>query len=98
MYAYGVQVLQSCLTLCKPLDCHPPFFSVHTILQAGILQWVPCPPPGGLPDPEMEPASLRSSAFAGETFTARVIIYTQPNYDMLLMKCDLLSQMVKCKL
>ena len=39
---------------------------------------LPCPPPGGLPDPEMEPASLRSSALAGGTFTARAIIYTQP--------------------
>ena len=40
---------------------------------------LPCPPPGGLPDPEMEPASLRSSALAGGTFTTRAIIYTEPN-------------------
>ena len=55
------------------------------------------PPPGGRPDPEMEPASLTSSALAGETFTAKTIIYTQPNYNMLLMKCDLVSETVKCK-
>ena len=58
---------------------------------------LPCPPPGGRPDPEMEPASLTSSALAGETFTAKTIIYTQPNYNMLLMKCDLVSETVKCK-
>ena len=58
-----VQLLQSCLTLYNTVNYSPQFFSVHTILQAGILQWVACPPPGALPDPEMEPASLRSSAF-----------------------------------
>ena len=40
---------------------------------------LPCPPPGGLPDPEMESASPRSSALAGGTFTTRAIIYTEPN-------------------
>ena len=74
-----VQLLQSCLTLYNTVDYSPPFFSVHTILQAGILQWVACPPPGVLPDPEMEPASLRSSALAGGTFKTRAIIYTEPN-------------------
>ena len=30
---------------------------------------LPCPPPGGLPDPGMEPASLMSLALAGRFFT-----------------------------
>ena len=59
------------LTLCNHMDCRPPGSSVHNILQAEILQWVACPPPGGLPDSDMEPASLTSSALAGGTFTAR---------------------------
>ena len=33
-------VAQSFLTLCHPLDCSAPGFSVHGILQARILQWV----------------------------------------------------------
>ena len=33
-------LLQSCLTLCNPIDCSPPGFSVHGILQARILEWV----------------------------------------------------------
>ena len=33
--------LQSCPTLCNPMDCSPPGSSVHGILQARILQWVP---------------------------------------------------------
>ena len=35
--------LQSCLTLCDPMDCSPPSFSVHGILQARILEWVAMP-------------------------------------------------------
>ena len=34
------QVTQSCLTLCDPMDCSLPGFSVHGIFQARILQWV----------------------------------------------------------
>ena len=32
--------LQSCLTLCNPMDCSPPGSSVHEILQARILEWL----------------------------------------------------------
>ena len=35
--------LQSCLTLCNPMDCSPPNSSVHGILQARILEWVVMP-------------------------------------------------------
>ena len=35
--------LQSCLTLCKPVDCSPPGSPVHEILQARILEWVAMP-------------------------------------------------------
>ena len=33
-------VIRSCLTLCDPMDCSPPGFSVHGIFQARILEWV----------------------------------------------------------
>ena len=32
--------VQSCPTLCNPMDCNPPGFSVHGISQARILEWV----------------------------------------------------------
>ena len=32
---------------------------------------LPCPPPGGLPDPGVEPISLMSPALAGGSFTTR---------------------------
>ena len=38
------------------MDCSPPG-SVHGISQARILQRLPFPSPGDLPDPGMEPAS-----------------------------------------
>ena len=31
--------LQSCPTLCDPIDCSLPGFSVHGILQATVLEW-----------------------------------------------------------
>ena len=36
-------LLQSCLTLCDPMDCSPPGSFVHGILQARILEWVAMP-------------------------------------------------------
>ena len=38
-----VLVIQSCMTLCNPMDCSPQGFSVHGILQARILEWVAIP-------------------------------------------------------
>ena len=64
------KLLQSCLALCDTVDCSLPGFSVHGILQARILEWVAMPPPGDLPDPGIEPASLTSSALARGFFTA----------------------------
>ena len=37
------KLLQSCLTLCYPMDCSLPVSSVHGILQARILEWVAIP-------------------------------------------------------
>ena len=36
----AAKLLQSCLTLCDPIDGSPPGPSVHGILQARILEWV----------------------------------------------------------
>ena len=37
------ELLQSCPTLCDPVDCSLTGFSVHRILQARILEWVAVP-------------------------------------------------------
>ena len=38
--AAAAKSLQSCLTLCDPMDCSLPGFSVHGILMARTLEWV----------------------------------------------------------
>jgi len=43
----GAKLLQSCLTLCNPMDCSPPGPSIHGILQPRILEWVAMPSPRG---------------------------------------------------
>ena len=37
------KLLQSCQTLCDPMDCSLPGSSAHGILQARILEWVAIP-------------------------------------------------------
>ena len=71
-YVCIAKLLQSCLTLCDPMDCSPPGSSVHgdsPAKNAGVgchflLQ-------GNLPDPGMGPTSFMSPAFAGGFFTTR---------------------------
>ena len=36
-------VTKLCLTLCNPMDCSPPDFSVHWVFQARILEWIVMP-------------------------------------------------------
>ena len=40
MVAAAAKSLQSCLTLCDPMDGSPPDFPIPGILQARILEWV----------------------------------------------------------
>ena len=44
----------------------------------------PCPPPGGLPGPGVEPASLMSPALAGGFFTAGTTWEAQESLMMVL--------------
>ena len=52
-------------TLCNILDCSPPGYSVHGILQAAIMEWVAI----SCSDPGIEPASPESPALAGTFLT-----------------------------
>ena len=62
MKSLRAESLQLCPTLGDPMNCKPPGFSVHGILQARILEWVA----GDLPNPEIEPVC---PALAGRFFT-----------------------------
>ena len=46
---------QSWQTLCDPMDCSLPGSSVHGIFQAITMDWLPFPPPGDGPNPEIKP-------------------------------------------
>ena len=48
---------QSCPTLCDPVDCSPPGFSVHGISRLEYWGGLPFPSPGDLPDPGIDPRS-----------------------------------------
>ena len=39
-YAAAAKLLQSCLTLCDPIDGSLPGSAVHRIFQARVLEWV----------------------------------------------------------
>jgi len=48
-------VAQLCLTLCDPMDCSLPGFSIHG--DSPGKNGLPYPPPGDLPNPGMKPRS-----------------------------------------
>ena len=66
MACVHAQSLQSCLTLSDHMDCNLPV-SVHGIFQARILEWLPFPPPGYLPNPGIEPMSPASPALQADS-------------------------------
>ena len=37
--AAAAKLLQSCPTLCNPMDCSPPGSPIHGIFQARVLEW-----------------------------------------------------------
>ena len=55
-YKYHVHAksLQSCATLCNPLDCNPPDSSVHGILQTRMLEQAVMPSSWDLPNPRIK--------------------------------------------
>ena len=61
--------VQSCPTLCDPMDCNQPGSSVHGILQARILECVAVSSCRGSSNPRIKPTSLESPVLAGIFFT-----------------------------
>ena len=61
--------LQSCLTVCNPMDCSPPGSSALEFSRQEYWSGLPCIPPGNLPDLGIELMSLTSPALARGFFT-----------------------------
>ena len=61
-------VTKSCPTLCDLMDCSLPDSSDNGISQARILEWLPFPSAGDLPDPGIKPVTPVSPELAGRIF------------------------------
>ena len=60
------QLLQSCLSVCNPMDESPLRSSVYEILQARILEWVAISSPRGSSQPEVQSVSFITPELAGK--------------------------------
>ena len=72
-------IIQSCPTLCVPMDCSLPDSSIHGILQVRILEWVAMSSPGDLPDPGIEPWSpaLQANSLLSEPPGKPIYVYVK---------------------
>ena len=62
-------MLQSCPTLCNPMDCSPPGSSVHGILQGRTLEWAATSSSRGSSPPRDRTHVSCGSCLAGRFFT-----------------------------
>ena len=69
-----VKSLQLCLILCNPMDWSPPVPLFMGFSWQEYWSGFPCPSPGDLPDPGIEPGSFMSLALAGGLLTTRATI------------------------
>ena len=75
------EVTQSCLTLCDPIDCRLPVFSVHGIFQARILNGLPFPSPADLLTQELNLGLLhcRQMLYCLSHKESHIGVYISPN-------------------
>ena len=73
------EVARLCPILCNPMDCSLPGSTTHGIFQARILEWLPFPSPGDLPDPGTERGSptLQADALLSELPGKSIIMSTK---------------------
>ena len=70
--------LQSCPTLCNPMNCSPPDFSGNGIFQARILEQAAISSSRDLPDPGIEPMSLEAPSLPVDSLPLEP--YRKPGY------------------
>ena len=87
------------LTLLQPYGLYSlPGSSVHGILQARLLEWLPFPSPGYLPDPGIEPVS---PALAGGFFTTEPpgkpkVLISSAQFSSVAQSCPTLCNPMDC--
>ena len=62
-------LLQSCLTICDPMYCRLPAPLSMGFSRQEYWSGLPCPPPGNLPDPGLEPKSPASPVFQADSLS-----------------------------
>ena len=62
MYMYICLVVQSCRTLCNPIDCNQASLSMG-LLKARLLEWVAMPSSRRYSQPRMKPRSPTAGGF-----------------------------------
>ena len=79
---FHAKLLHSCPTVCDPVDCRPSGSSSMGFSRQEYWSGLPFHPPGHLPDPGTEPASLMSPALAGRFFftTCAVLFILDTKY------------------
>ena len=65
----SVKLLQSCPTLCSPMDCSPLGSLSMGFSRQEYCSGLSCPPPGDLPNPGIKLKSLMSPALGGRILT-----------------------------
>ena len=85
--------LQSCPNLCNPMDCRPPGFSVHGILQARLSEWVAVPSSRGSSWSRHQTCVSCDYCPAGGFFTAETysqyqIMGTDDSLILVLISCS----------
>ena len=77
--------LQSCPTLCDPMDCSPQAPLSMGFSRQGYWSGLPCLPPGDLLHPGIKPRSLTSPALAGRLFITSTTWETLPKEHWVLI-------------
>ena len=85
------KLLQSCLTLCNPMDCGPPSSPVHGILQARILEWVVMPSSRGIfltqgLNPSLLCLLLQQGGSLPQVPSVKGTVYLNKNYTYLYVQ------------
>ena len=84
-------VIQSCLTLCDPMNCSPPSSFVHGDSSGKNTGVVPGPPPGDLPNPGIKP---RSPALQTDSLASEPIRKPTKNFSSVQFSCSVMSDSV----
>ena len=73
------KLLQSCLTLCDPMDSSPPGSSVHRLLQARILEWVAISSSSLSFDFPLKPSDWLTHSFTLKSYCFIILLYPPPS-------------------